>query len=172
MLDVLLGLSFLTAVFVGLTRSLGASVQLNSVNRESALALDAARSQLERIQGEAEFAELFVRYDTDPLNDPLGAGTAPGGRFAVAGLDPAPNDLDGFAGEIVLPTALGPGGLELRENLDLPALGLPRDLNGDGSIDGGDRAADYVLLPVLARVRWRGATGVRQVELVTLVADR
>jgi len=44
----------------------------------------------------------------------------------------------------------------------MPALGCPRDLNGDGDDDdhlvsGG--VDGYVILPVTVRLKWRGAAG-------------
>ena len=56
------------------------------------------------------------------------------------------------------------------ENLALPELGLPRDLNGDHQIDGADHSLDKRILPVLVRLRWRGPTGVSRMEFKTLVA--
>ena len=47
----------------------------------------------------------------------------------------------------------------LREDLELPELGLPRDLDGDGAIDSEDHTVDFRLLPVVleaARERVRG----------------
>ena len=58
----------------------------------------------------------------------------------------------------------------LCEDLDMPDLGLPMDMNADGEIDHDDRADDYVLLPVRVRVRWRAAGGPNQLELRTILA--
>lgn len=81
----------------------------NAVERENALAVEAARVAVERMRA-APFAELVRRYNRDPADDPGGPGTAPGPRFAVEGL--AARAADGLVGEIVLPIARRePGGL-------------------------------------------------------------
>jgi hypothetical protein len=59
----------------------------------------------------------------------------------------------------------------LREDVNLPELGMPRDLNGDGAVDAGNHSTDYRLLPVIVRVRWQGAGGPSQFELKTMLAN-
>jgi len=59
----------------------------------------------------------------------------------------------------------------LREDIEDPLLGLPRDLNGDGIIDSENHAKDFVVLPVRVRVRWRGVTGIRTVEVCSLLLN-
>jgi hypothetical protein len=82
----------------------------------------------------------------------------------------AAGDLDGLVGEVVFP--IDPLTGALREDLDLPQLGMPRDLNGDLVIDGADRADDYILLPVLVRLRWESAGRVRSHEVRTILSPR
>lgn len=137
-----------------------------SVNRESGLAVAAARNLLETLRSE-DFTRVYALYNADPNDDPDGAGTAPGKRFAVPGLDDAPDSPDGLEGEVVFPTAVDEAtGLEqLREDVAIRALGMPRDLSGDGKVDGEDHSGSHFILPVQVRVRWKGATGVRQFEL-------
>ena len=136
-----------------------------SVNRETSLAVAAARNLLETLRSE-DFATVYRLYNADPSDDPDGPGTAPGHRFAVAGLDDAPDSPDGLEGEVVFPTAFDAGGaLQLREDVEYRALGMPRDLSGDGQVDDQDHSATYFVLPVQVRLRWTGATGVRQFEL-------
>jgi hypothetical protein len=171
MLELLLVMSVLMVALLATSQSLGASLQLNNSNRESALANDGLREQLEILQGVEDFASIFALYNADPGDDPVGT-VAPGSGFSVAGLQPADDDPDGFVGEIVFPTVVGPGGLELHEDLDDPELGLPRDLDASGDVDGEDHADDYRLLPVTLRLRWRGQNGVRTRAVHTLLADR
>jgi hypothetical protein len=142
------------------------SIQLGRVNRETALAHQAARRICEEIQVDA-FAEIFARRNALAADDPGGAGTAPGAAFDVLGLQPRAGDPDGRVGEILFPTI----GAELREDLVDAGLGMPRDLDGDGGVDGADHAGDYVVLPVRVRVAWRGVTGERQIEAVTLLME-
>ncbi len=138
-----------------------------SVNRETSLAVAAARNLLETLRSE-DFGQVYALYNADPDDDPDGPGTAPGHRFAVAGLDEAPDSPDGLEGEVVFPTTIDAlDGLELREDVELRALGMPRDLSGDGKVDDQDHAGSYFILPVQVRLRWKGATGMRQFELAS-----
>jgi len=168
--ELLLVVSVLVVAFLALSQSLVASMALTRVNRESALATDALRQTVEVLQGVEDFSQVFALYNADPADDP---GPAPGAGFAVAGLQPTDDDPDGLVGEIVFPAADGATGLVLREDLDLPELGMPRDLNGDGdALDVLGPADEIRLLPVLVRLRWMGASGERTAEVRTLLADR
>jgi type II secretory pathway pseudopilin PulG len=137
--------------------------KLGPVNRETVLALTAARGMAERIRSEAP-AGVFARYNADPADDPGVAGTAPGNDFECPGLNVLPGDADGFAGEVVFPLIGG----ELREDLVDAELGFPRDLDGDG-IDGDPHNDDYEILPILIRVRWTGQLGERTFDLYLAV---
>lgn len=59
----------------------------------------------------------------------------------------------------------------VREDLELPALGLPRDLDGDGAIDSSDHADDLVILPVLLQLEWEGASGIQTVQMATILSN-
>ena len=158
-----------TVMMVGVASYLSAIVQvdsLRSTSEETGRAIEGAKRALGEVQS-SDFADLVALYDANPDNDPGGAGSAPGNSFTVDGLArrTAPNEP---VGEIVLP--LDAAGA-LREDLDMPELGLPRDLNGDGAIDSADHSGDYQLLPVLVRVRWEGRSE-NTVELKTLLSER
>jgi hypothetical protein len=162
----------LTVLFVGVlgfVQALTASARLTQQTREKTLALEAARRVIEEVEANV-FAEAFWRYNQLPGDDPSGAGTAQGGNFMVPGLVPLAADADGFVGEIVFPTNAGAPGT-LREDVVDAAIGMPRDLNGDNAIDAANHSGDYRLLPMLVRVRWRGAAGNASVELRTILGN-
>jgi hypothetical protein len=142
-----------------------ASTALNSTNRESVVAMQAAQSALEALKGTA-FDEIYARHDGNQANDPAD-GLSPGQYFTVSALDLQVGDLDGFAGSIEFPG----GDKELREDADDLELGMPRDLNGDGGVDALDHSADYRILPVRLVVEWRGKTGERRLELVSVLSE-
>jgi hypothetical protein len=171
MVELLFVLSVLVVAFLAFSQSVISSMRLTRVNRESALATDGMRQTIELIEGVADFSTAYQLFNDDPWDDPV-PGTGPGSGFTVEGLAPAIGDPDGLVGEIVFPDIDTGAGLELREDLDLPELGMPRDLNGDGAIDALDHSADYRLLPVLVRLRWVGIGGERTAEVRTLIADR
>jgi len=169
MVELALVMSILAVAFLALSQSLVGAVSLNRVNRETALATDGLREQVERMEGVEDFSAVFSLYNSDPGDDPVGG--APGPTFDVRGLDPVDGSL--AVGEVFFPTLDAGGGVqELREDVVDPELGMPRDLNGDGKPDGLDHSDDYRLLPVLLRLRWKGPSGEREAVLRTLLADR
>lgn len=173
MLELVLAMSVLVVAILTLSKSLGSSMKLTEVNRETALATDGAQEALERLQGVEDFTTVFALFNDDPSDDPGGVpGSAPGSGFAVQGLTPVPGDPDGLVGELAFPTFAGPAGLELHEDIAEPSLGMPRDLDGSGGIDGQNHEQDYRLLPVAVRLRWAGSSGERTLEVRTLIADR
>jgi type II secretory pathway pseudopilin PulG len=173
LVELTLVVSVLMFAMLAMSRSLGESMQLTEVNRENALATDAAREMVEALAGTSEFSTIFALYNAAPDDDPGGAGSAPGPGFPAQGLQAAAADGDGFVGEVLFPTDFGAGGrVELREDVVDAGLGMPRDLDGDGLTDAVDKALTYRLLPLRIRLRWQGSSGERSLEVVTLVADR
>ncbi|MEW6071983.1 MAG: prepilin-type N-terminal cleavage/methylation domain-containing protein [Planctomycetota bacterium] len=182
----------IVAVAVGiLSRIVVSTSRLRETNREGAVAMEAARTVLEEMRA-WPLAEVYARYNADPADDPDGPGTAPGDRFAVDGLTPFDPAAGGRAGSVVFPAGAAPvssggiggrsglpggasGGtsvaapLVLREDVSLPLLGMPRDLNGDNIVDGEDHSADCLLLPVQVRVEWQGSNCPRSVDLFTML---
>jgi len=166
-LEITIAIALLTVALCGITGSIVASDRIQNVNRESALAEEGVRQMLETLHG-VPFTNLFAMYNSSAADNPVGV-TCPGPNFTVAGLRAAPGDADGRPGEIIFPTATVGGVLQLRENVVVTGLGMPRDLNGDGFTDGANHAADYRLLPVRVQVRWDGASGVRTLTTETLL---
>lgn len=161
--ELVIAMTVLVIAIGAIGSSLVASMNLGTTNEETALAVDAAYSAIERVRGEP-FAQAFANFNAD-LGDDVGAG--PGKHFAVAGLDLRPDDPDGFVGEVIFPG----DGTELREDVDDRELGMPRDLSSDGVIDALDHAGDYALLPVRVRLEWTGRAGPRSLEVVTTIGD-
>ncbi|HKE00131.1 MAG TPA: hypothetical protein VKE69_03915 [Planctomycetota bacterium] len=114
-------------------------------------AAERAAEQMQASLAATDFQKVFASYDVESANDPCGPGTAPGGYFAVRGLAAPDGVAESQVGEVVFPTV----GSALREDVTIPELGMPRDLNGDGTIDSLDHSRDYRILPVLVRVRWK-----------------
>jgi len=165
LLELMLAVSVLVVGIALASHSILTSMKLGRSNHQAAIATEAVRRQVEVLRGEV-LAQVFARYNTVTGDDP--GGTAPGAHFVVAGLDPVPEDADGCAGEIVFPVAAGAGGM-LREDVGDAALGMPRDLDLDGVVDAANHAANYRILPVLVRVRWRGPGGSQQTDVRTIL---
>jgi hypothetical protein len=183
-------------VVVGIfSQMLLATDRLRQTNHENVLAADAVRTLVERMRNEALW-DVFRLYNDDPLDDPGGADTAPGHRFEVKGLTALDGSADLTVGQVFFPAAwveipvipeieeerlelpaegAGAGALELdlqvREDLELAELGLPRDLNGDSIVDALDHSEDHILLPVRIALEWQADSGPRRFELTTMLAD-
>jgi hypothetical protein len=165
------GLAALGLGSLGFLQALGATPEGSRASAERELALAAARDVLHALRGE-ELGRVFARFNSDPHDDPAGPGSAPGAGFDVRGLAPSSRDADGRAGEIQFPTQRDRSGrLALREDLASYELGMPRDLDGDGAIDGRDHSADYGQLPVRIVVRWESAGAERAVEVRWLLVS-
>lgn len=167
-LELMMVVSVIVVALLAMSHTIVSSMKLTNVNRESGFATDGLRDMVERMQGERDFGNIFALYNSNPLDDPGVAGSAPGPNFAVPGLEAAPGDPDGFVGEIQFPTI----GAQLREDLADPSFGTPRDLNADGFVDSVDHATNYRVLPVVLRVRWKGLGPEREIVIRTLFADR
>jgi hypothetical protein len=169
MVEVMVAIVILTVSVYILSSTVTAAIGHSRVKRERSLAVDATINVLERMRSEP-FEELFSLYNSDPSDDPLGAGTAPGPHFEVFGLDPRADDPDGLVGEILIPEVEVAGASHLREDMEFAELCLPRDLNGDLLIDVEDHASDYIVLPVTLRVTWGGKSSRREFEMATMFA--
>lgn len=167
-MEVMLAMSVLAFAFLAMSQSLIGSMKLTASSREQAIATNGFRDQLEVLQGAEDFEELFALYNSNPDDDPEGPGTAPGPNFAVEGLDVLPGDPDGMVGQIFFPTIAG----RLREDGADEGFTTPRDLNGDGVIDGASHDTDYLMLPVLLRLSWKGSGPESQAEVRTILTDR
>jgi len=147
------------------------SMSLTRVNRDAAVARQAARLELESLQG-VTFSQIFAAYNDDAADDVGLTVPASGAGFEVAGLTPQFGDADGMSGRISFPVEDGgPAGV-LREDLVDARFGMPRDLNLDGVIDAADHSDDYVLLPVRVQVEWRSPTGNQSITLETTLSAR
>jgi prepilin-type N-terminal cleavage/methylation domain-containing protein len=167
LIEIAISIAVMTISLVMFTSVIASSARMGTEKRQASVAAHAARSRLEELRSEA-FRECWARYNADAADDPGGAGTAPGRFFEVPGLEPVPDDPDGFVGEVLMPNLEG----LLREDLEDDLFGMPRDLDGDSIVDQEDHAADYAILPVLVRLEWRGPLGPRRIEMYTMLVDR
>lgn len=166
LVEVMVALVILTVSTYMLSSTIMAAVAHSEIKRERALAVEAAMNTLEAMRAQP-FADLHALYNSDPADDPGGAGTAPGSGFDAVGLDPMTGDADGFVGRILLPSMTS----VLREDNNLPELGMPRDLDGDLQIDVDDHALDYMILPVKVIIEWQGGSGRRSFEMSTMFSE-
>lgn len=159
-IEVVIALGVLVVALLSFSKTVTKGIQHQGSVAERDRALSAARQVVEDLRA-ATFEEVWVRHNGDTLDDPA-LGVSPGSGFDVAGLQPLPADPDGRVGELLFPESGG----NLREDLDLPRLGLPFDLDRDGSVTSDDVSGDYRLLPVEIRVQWRSAGSNQRISLV------
>ncbi|MCF6285987.1 MAG: hypothetical protein L3K26_12445 [Candidatus Hydrogenedentes bacterium] len=167
----MVALTILIVSCCALLASVVSSMQLTRANEEKARASKAATAMIERMHT-TPFNQIFASFNQDPADDPLGANLAPGRDFDIPGLGPQAGDADGLAGQVQFPVTIdGAGVLSLREDMAAPEFGMPRDLNGDGAIDGSNHSDDYLLLPVSVSVSWRGAGGDQTITHTALLVE-
>ena len=169
LIEVLVATTVLMLALLAFTRVIVSSLSATDSQHEASVARSAAQQMIERLQA-TEFESVFALYNEFPDDDPDGPGTAFGKNFQVSELSARSGDADGLVGEVLFPISLDSNGL-LDELHRGPYFGTPRDLNGDGLVDGLLPAGEYKLLPVLVRLEWRGTSGPSKLELRTLLAD-
>lgn len=154
LIEIALSLAILACVISMFTTTIVAMLRQREVNRQNSLASRAIQSTLERIRNEP-LSLVWALYDPEAADDPLGPGMAPGPTFDVAGLPRISLSPELPVGLVLLPglDAAEPDeapAWQLREDLEAPELGMPRDLDLDHVIDQLDHAGDCRLLPVEA----------------------
>lgn len=167
LLELMVAMSILAVGLLGYAKAVARTTLASRTSREAALANEAARLTVESMRAQA-FANVFAMYNTTNVDDPGGV-ISPGANFTVTGLRARAGDLDGMAGEILFPVTTVGGLPQLRENLVNADFGMPADLTGEGTIDAVNHAANYKMLPVIVRVRWRGVGGRGEIEYQTIL---
>lgn len=152
LLEVTLAVTVLLVAVLAAAASTLRMHALRRTNRERTIAQNAVRSVSERLQS------LSARAVTDPAgwSTTVLMGVAAAGeigpRFDVRELTaregaPSVGTVTIVTDENANDAALG------------AELGLPRDLDGDGTSANGDVSANALLLPVVVRARWHGVNG-------------
>src|SRR5688572_22818459 len=170
LVELLVAATLIVVAITGIAGSMLSSMALNRVNRETAVAQQAACRALEELRS-VPFREAYYVYNDIGGDNVVGPTVERGPDFAVAGLTAVAGDPDGMVGQILFPKVEGEGEA-LREDAEDEGLGTPRDLNGDNGIDSLNHGGDYELLPVRVRLEWTGATGRRELVMETMLCDR
>lgn len=165
LIEVLLsaGVLFVAATFG--VQILMAALNLSDSSNERVLAYQGAQNVIEEMR-DLPLDEVFARYNSTAADNP--AGTCPGPNFGIAGLRARNGDADGLVGEIILPEDPNDATV-LLESLNDRGLGLPGDLDLNGTVDVTDVSSSYRWLPVLVRVRWLGKSGSSTLQVSTVL---
>lgn len=165
LVDVCLSMALLVIALGVLIGSTFRALELDQHNASLALANQALRGLCEEMQA-MPIDEVLDSYALceDEQDDRRAAKLA---RLTVHDRQLA--DRQGVQPVARARFPLDPRGAELREDLDAPELGLPRDLDGDGAIDGADHRGDFRILPVLLELDWDGPSGPQSLRMATVL---
>ena len=152
LVEVLMAGVVIVIAMSGFSRAIVSGLKVNEANRKTAIASEAAQEMLETLYAQ-NFRNVFAAYNDTTADDP--PGLAPGSSFPITRSTWTVESATGMTGTLTFPTMPGAPGV-LREDVVDFGLGMPRDLNGDGLVDGLDHSGDYVVLPVRIRVTWPG----------------
>ena len=111
----------------------------------------------------------FARYNDLSDDDPDGPGTAIRSAFDVPGFDPV--EAGGQVARIEFPTYVGDSesGVLVDETEVDEGLGMPRDLNGDGTLSPDVPLEEIKILPARIVLEWRGVGGRQRLEAIVIM---
>ena len=164
LIEMMISASVLVVAILGLAASTFQGHNLGRHVEERRVAVESLGRFVERIRADPDWAGLYARLR------PLSVESKNDAALVRLNMDPAlkTQTATTYYADMTTPTTLGTvtflvqvpvrtvgGAAALREDLVAPRYGLPRDLNGDGLIDGNARDADNRVLPIVARIRWQ-----------------
>lgn len=160
LVEVSVSIAVLVLGVLGMLASVTTGDRLILENRETRQAFVAAQTMFAELQAQP-IETVFQRYNGTNADDPGGV-TSPGSTFTACGLARFTTDGGEASGVLRFPSS---NGNQLREDLDDPTLGMPRDLDGDGVISHAPLTKTPLVLPVAISVRWQTSKGPREVEV-------
>lgn len=160
LLELMIAMSIVAIAMLALMSTLFQTSRLQATIREQTLAYNGARLKIEELRN-IPFSTIYNLYKQGTTLN----------TFTVSGLNVASGTS---VGQISFPEdSSGSGSTNLREYVVDSALGMPRDLNGDGIIDTLSHSNDYILLPVKVVITWKGIGGTpTSITLGTLIAEK
>ena len=126
--------------------------QLGRQNRERTIAHNAMTQMGERLNSASAIAALTPSTWATTVIDAYSEGGSVGNTFSVFGLTPVEGEEQPGVIEFITDETLTDDELGV-------AMGMPRDLNGDGDVVDGDVSGTVELLPAIITISWtvRGA---------------
>ncbi len=166
LIEIIIGLAVVVIAILGIMSALVSASRVDEATAEQVRALNGCKTMIETMR-QVPFAEVWARFNSNPADDPGGAGTAPGSNFAITGLRAQPGDGDGMPGQIIFPETGG----NLSETAIDARLGMPvaKDLNGDNDAVDVNVNTTYLILPVRVVVDWQSASGRYHMEITTFL---
>jgi type II secretory pathway pseudopilin PulG len=164
LIEIVISLGVVVIAILGIMSALVSASRVDEATAEQVRALNGCKSTIELMK-QVPFNEVWRRFNSDPADDPGGAGTAPGCNFAIAGLRAQTGDADGMPGQILFPEVGG----NLSETFIDSRMGMSvaKDLNGDNDAVDVNVNTTYMILPVRVVVDWQSAKGRYHMEITT-----
>jgi hypothetical protein len=183
LVEVMISASVLVVAILGFAASAFAGHSLGRDVADRRIAVETLGRFVERIRADPDWAGIYARLR------PLSVESNNDAALARLNMDPTlpAHAATAYYSDFTTPASLGTvtflvqvpvknvGGVAtLREDEVAPRYGLPRDLNGDGLIDGNARDTDNRALPIVARIRWQhpGEAAQEEVLATWLRGDR
>lgn len=145
----------MTILLVALMAMGASTLRMSSLrrqNRERAVAQNAIRALSEQIHATSDNLRRTSNDWSGDLITALSPGGQVGDSFAIQDLNAQIGEDSVGSIQIITDETLTDAALGFE-------LGMPRDLDGDGSVDNTDVSGTARILPVVVRARWRGVSG-------------
>jgi len=153
LVEVAIAMSVIAIGLMAVISAVMSMSQLSLANEEDLLALNIARQKIAELK-DAPFNTVFNLYGPNSSMRTSNVGALQRGT------------LDGGTVTIMFPVNAA-GALD--ETVVDASLGMPQDLNGNGSSTDTDVSGSYTVLPVRIRVQWNSRTGARELNLITML---
>jgi hypothetical protein len=179
LVEMLVAGTVLTIGVLGHASSVLSSHKLSRSVADQGVATETLCRFIDRLRADPDWAGLYGRLR------PLSVESA--GDVSLSSLSPdatlTTHAATAYYSDFTTPTSLGTvtflvqvpslavaGVPALRESALASRYGLPHDLNSDGLVDSASRGSDYLVLPVVVRIRWqRGAQNAQEIAVSTLL---
>jgi prepilin-type N-terminal cleavage/methylation domain-containing protein len=171
LIEILVAASVLTIALLGHASTVVREHTLSRDVEDRGHAIEALQKFVERVRADPDWTGLYARLLPKTKESTGDTGLT----WLKEDTRLTTYAATAYYSDLVMPTSLGTvtfliqvptrteaGVPALRENMVAPRYGLPYDLNGDGTITGTARDADYRALPIVVRIRWQRAGQVAQ----------
>jgi type II secretory pathway pseudopilin PulG len=175
LVELMIALGVIAVALMGLVSVILHTTKSNAVMRENLVAMRAAEQKIEEMRA-VDFYSIFTDYTTVSGGADLRTPT-----FQVTGLLPVPGAT--VVGKIIFPSDAypNPGGTQLLENMTSELMGVPQDmdLNGSSVIESGVNLATiggplgaYDMLPVMIQLDWQSIHGRRSLQYRHVILNK
>jgi len=155
MVEVMVSMSVLLLGMLALSMTTAASFSLHRSEQELSRARESMRSAVEGVTAIADSLRGDPAGWSTAVTQAFAPGGNPGSNLPVFGLDAIGGGMADATIEILTDETLTD--FEIGR-----AIGMPRDLTGDGFATSSDVSSNATLLPVTIRIRWVGVNGERE----------